>query len=442
MRYRRFLLVWILAIGTACAARKPGETPKPGFNVFSQDDEVKLGREAAAQIRQQVQIVQDRELQDYVRSIGRRLASQRDAGGYPYEFTVINDRDINAFALPGGPIFIHTGTIANADNEAQLAGVMAHEISHVALRHATNQASKANILQLPAAIASAVLGQGSVLAQLGQLGLGLGLNSVLLKYSRDAERQADVLGAHLMAGAGYNPVEMAHFFEKLEAQGSRRAPEFLSSHPDPGNRVQLVQQEIQAMPRRSYASDSGRFSGAKSLVAQLPEPRQRTQVAQARSAPPSDFRRLSNARFDMAYPSGWQVYNDRSGGVTIAPREGLVQTRSGSVAIGYGAVVNYYRPQSRSLQSATQELLQQLQANNGTFRIAAQPRRGSIDGNPAMITSLVSQSPYGGVERDILVTISRPEGLFYMVFAAPEEGYDRLDDAFNRMLNSLRFRSA
>src|SRR5688500_15290985 len=227
-----------------CASRHPEQAILPGFNVYSQDQEIALGQEAAAEIRKQVEVVNDQRLQRYISDLGQTLARQPQAGGYPYSFTLINDPSINAFALPGGPIFVHTGLLKAADNEGQAVGVLAHEIAHVALRHATNQASKATLIQLPAVLAGAAIGQNSTLGQLAQLGLGLGVNGFMLKYSRDAENQADAFGARLMADAGYNPIEMAQFFEKLEAEGGSGAPQFLSSHPNPGNRVKSVQAEI------------------------------------------------------------------------------------------------------------------------------------------------------------------------------------------------------
>ncbi len=259
----------------ACAARQPGAPLRPGFNLFSQEQDVQLGREAAVEVRKQVDVVENPELQSYIAELGSRLSRNPDAGAYPYSFTLVNDPTLNAFALPGGPVFVHTGILAAAENEAQLAGVMSHEISHVALRHGTNQASKANIAQLPAVLAGTAVGQGSTVAQLAQLGIGLGFNSLLLKYSRDAEREADSLGAHLMAQARYNPIEMARFFEKLEAEGGSRAPDFLSSHPSPGNRVQNVEAEIRTLPASSYAEGTGRLGRMKALVAQLPPPRKR-----------------------------------------------------------------------------------------------------------------------------------------------------------------------
>jgi predicted Zn-dependent protease len=207
---------------------------------------------------------------------GRRSAA---AAASDWALTTWLAASINAFALPGGPVFVHIGLMKVADNEAQLVGVLAHEISHVALRHATSEASKATLVQLHAAVAGQAIGQGSTIAQLGQLGLGVGVNSVLLKYSRDAEREADALGTRIMAQAGYNPLEMARFFEKLEAEGGARAPEFLSSHPNPGNRVSAVRAEVGTLPQRDYHVSTGQFPRMKQLAGQLPPPKQSAQNA-------------------------------------------------------------------------------------------------------------------------------------------------------------------
>lgn len=245
---------------------------KPGWNLFSREQDIQLGREAAAQVQNQYTIVRDPTLSAYVRRIGGRLAAVPEAGGFPYSFTLVSDKSINAFALPGGPAFVHTGLLLAAENEAQVAGVLAHEISHVALRHGTNQASKANLIQLPVMLASGILGRnGSLLGSLSQLGIGLGANSVLLKFSRNAERDADLLGARIMAKAGYNPIEMARFFEKLEAEGGARGPQFLSDHPNPGNRVKAVEAEIRYLPQSRYnAGDAREFHRMQQRVAALP----------------------------------------------------------------------------------------------------------------------------------------------------------------------------
>jgi predicted Zn-dependent protease len=448
LRLARAVTIAVVLGLTGCAVRKPGDPLKPGFNVYSKEQDIQLGRQAAQEVLRQVDVVDNRSLQGYIDNVGKRLAGQPEAGQYPYEFTLINDPSINAFALPGGPVFVNTGLIAAAENEAQIAGVLAHEIAHVALRHGTSQASKANLLQLPAAVAGAVLGQGSLPAQLGQVGLGLGLNALILRYSRSAETEADALGARIMAGAGYNPLEMARFFEKLESEGGSGAPEFLSSHPNPGNRVKSVQAEIQTFPQGSYNAGTGSFKEAKALVAQLPNPRRAVQ--QARSSvrptgpvPVGTFQRLDGSRFSVSYPQGWRVFGDSSSAMlTIAPQQALVQNRFGGVDVAYGAFLSYFFPETgrTSLRSATGELVARLRAGNPTMEVSGQSRQVRIDGAPGLIVPLTSASPFGGAETDMLVAVLRPEGLFYMVFIAPQQDWKHFEGAFDQMVRSIDFR--
>lgn len=275
---RHLVIALTLTIGLATAQVKP---PKPGMNLFSKQQDVQLGKEAAAEVEKQYQVIGDANLQRYIDSVGAKLVKSRYASDFPYTFKVVADESVNAFALPGGPMFINTGLIKEADSEAQLAGVMSHEMSHVALRHGTNQASKANLIQLPTLIAGQVAG-GSLLGSLAQAGIGVGANSVLMKFSRTAESQADYNGALIMSDAGYNPIEMARFFEKLEAQSGKasRAAEFFSSHPNPGNRVKAIETLIRQMPQQRYSDGNVQgFQQAHAIVMKLPpaKPRAKTQ---------------------------------------------------------------------------------------------------------------------------------------------------------------------
>ncbi len=214
-------------------------------------------------------MVSNRWLEDYIATLGKRLASRQLAGDFPYAFTLLHDKQVNAFALPGGPVFVFTGLLTFADNEAQVAGVLAHEISHVALRHGTNQLSKTELFQLPALFAGAALGSGS-LGQIVDAGLGVGLNGLFLRYSRNDESDADAFGARIMAAAGYNPIEMARFFEKLEHRQNSDIPEFLSDHPNPGNRADEVDAVVQTLPARNYGYTTGKFSRAQAITRDLP----------------------------------------------------------------------------------------------------------------------------------------------------------------------------
>lgn len=429
---------------------------KPGFNLFSKEQDIALGKEAAAQVEHQMEVVQNPQLQAYIERIGRRLASQPQAGGFPYTFKVVKDPSINAFALPGGPTFVNTGLIAAAENEDQLAGVMAHEISHVALRHGTNQASKQNLIQLPAMLAGAVMGNGSLLGQLAQAGIGLGANSVLLKFSRTDESQADLNGAQIMAGAGYNPIELARFFEKLEAQGGHAGPQFLSDHPNPGNRMKAIQNEIRYLPQQNYtAADNNQFRQMQAIVKSLPPPQKKSANALTGTGsspasgdirPSGNFSEYKGRAFSISYPDNWQVFGDQNGAaVTIAPKSGIAQDSSGQVQIGYGLMASLYTAPDNNnpvdLNRDTSALLQQLQRANPGLEVGAQrSRRVKVNGKDALVTTMSAQSPYRGeTEHDTLVTVARPDGLLYLIFITPARDAQNMQSTFDNMVRSLRF---
>jgi beta-barrel assembly-enhancing protease len=232
----------------------------PPPNRYSSRDDVQIGSRAAADARRQLPLLRDSQVQDYVRRLGGRLVAvvpQRlRHPGFRYSFDVVNQRSINAFALPGGPMFINRGVLEAARSEGQVAGVIAHELAHVVLRHGTAQATKGEKFQL-GAVAGQILGSivggtaGSVIAQ----GSNLGLSTYFLKYSREYERQADILGAQLMARAGYDPRDMAAMFRTMASQGGG-GPQWLSSHPNPSNRSAYIAQEAGSLrvgARRSNA---------------------------------------------------------------------------------------------------------------------------------------------------------------------------------------------
>lgn len=446
----RFTFVYCVLAAAAFAAG-PKEI-KPGWNLFSKQQDIELGKEAAAQVEQQMPVVRDQELTDYVQSIGRKLAQSKEAAGFPYSFKVINDPSINAFALPGGPMYIHTGLIKAVENEAQLAGVMAHEMSHVALRHGTNQASKANAVQLPAMILGGILGgSGSMLGQLAQVGVGLGANSVLLKFSRTAEDQADRLGTRMMADAGYNPLEMARFFEKLQAQGGSGGPQFLSDHPNPGNRVKAVQEEISYLPQRNFTEGSdSNLRGMQARVGSLPAPSRRGRGVTAESGgnprPSGNMREVQSGYFSMSAPENWESFGGNDGAsITIAPRAGLAQDSQRNVSVGYGVIASLFTPHGGdrvNLRRDTDDLIGQLSQSNPGLQSGGRQQRTRVGNNNALVTTMYSQSQLtNGREVNMLVTVERPEGIFYLVFIAPESEFRNAQPVFEQMLRSIRFRS-
>src|SRR6266850_895384 len=233
-------LMLTVALGTASAQTKI--VPPP--NKYSPADDVKLGQEASAQVMKELPMLNDPSVEEYVNGIGQRLVTaippEFRHPEFHYTFRVVNQKEINAFALPGGPMYLNRGMIEAAHNEGEVAGVMAHEMSHVMLRHGTAQATKGEKFQI-GAIAGQILGAvvggtaGSIIAN----GSNLGLSTYFMKFSREYESQADLNGSHIMATAGYDPRHMAEMFKTIEAQGGS-GPEFLSDHPNPGNRYQYI----------------------------------------------------------------------------------------------------------------------------------------------------------------------------------------------------------
>ena len=200
------------------------QTPvKSGFNVFSPEQDIEVGRQSAVEAERTLPLLRDPAVTGYVDRVGRRLAANAPGPKFPYTFKVVNASDINAFALPGGPVYVTRGIVDSVRNEGELAGVMAHEISHVALRHGTNQASKAYLTKAGIGILGGILGAGggaagTVIQAVG----GLGMNALFLKFSRTAESQADILGTQIMARSGYDPQAMVTMFQLLQTQKARQ----------------------------------------------------------------------------------------------------------------------------------------------------------------------------------------------------------------------------
>jgi predicted Zn-dependent protease len=222
--------------------------PAAAAQLISVSDEIALGKQAQRQVRKDVPELPDRQVTGYVQSIGRRLVSRAGGAKYPYSFSVANYKEINAFALPGGPVWIHRGAISAARNEAQLAGVLAHEIAHIAERHAADRLTKSLVANGLLGLLGALLGNDGS-ARAAQTAAQIMTGGYLLKFSRDDEREADRVGARIMRHAGWDPREMVAFLETLRRQqGSDPGSVvvFLSSHPAPGERADLLQKALRS----------------------------------------------------------------------------------------------------------------------------------------------------------------------------------------------------
>jgi hypothetical protein len=459
----------VLSLVVAAAGFPVAQTKiSPPRNRYTPEQDVQLGREAAAEVRKEYPVISDSRLASYLETLGRRLvsASPEELRNpvFEYSFTPVNLKDINAFALPGGPMFVNRGMFEAATGEGEVVGVMAHELSHVLLRHGTANATKAQgfqIGQLAGAIAGAVVGGGwgQVISQGSQFGLG----TWLLKYSREYEKQADLLGAQIMARAGYDPRDLGRMFETIQKQGGAGAPQWLSSHPDPGNRSAYIAREaaqLQIAPARENRTAD--FQQARASFSQLPPAKSMAELARNTPRrteseggasttavgrigepvpPPSNqFRTVQGGRlFDVDIPTNWQAVASNSA-VKYVPLNGYGPA-DGQTVFTHGVELGVTRASSRSLAEATDALLSAFAQSNPELRRGGEPREIRMAQRAALAVPLVNRSVLGGSERIGLYTTFLADGnLFYYATIVPERESDEYRAAFDRIGRSIRLK--
>jgi Zn-dependent protease with chaperone function len=462
---------------------------KPGFNLFSPQDDVQVGQQSAVQAEQQLPILNDSQTNAYLNRIGQRLAANAGGPQFQYRFRVVNTSDINAFALPGGFVYVNRGVIDQARNEGELAGVVAHEISHVALRHGTHQASKAYLAQAGISILGGILGGhvGAGAAQIINTVGGIGLNAVFLKYSRDLETQADIRGAQIMAASGYNPNDMVSFFQTLESVDKSKKTNWLSDHPAPPDRISRIQQEermlrVSGSAPENVAELQGvqshmRGFGAAPSAGQIARQTAATSSNRGRAtssgapatinvqAPSSSMKTYVNPTrlFSVAVPSNWQVYEQGGTGVTFAPQGGI-GTVNGQSDVVVGAIINHYDPFGNaqgsslrgsssgggyygnvSLDDATDDLLATVQRSSPYLQVVnGSKKQLRLNNGTALSAALRGRDPNTGLDERITVVTRQlnDEHLVYMLFIAPEGDMGRYSGVLNSMVSSLQVSNA
>jgi beta-barrel assembly-enhancing protease len=453
----------ILVVSVAVTGLLAQTVVKLPKNRYTPQQDVELGREAAAEIRQQYPIITNERIARYLTSLGDRLVAAAPAElkepVYEYSFTPVNLKEINAFALPGGPMFVHRGMFDAAASEGEVVGVMAHELSHVLLRHGTANASKAQnpwlqLGQLAGAVGGAVVGgaAGSAIAQGSQFGLG----TLLLRYSRDFEKQADLLGAQIMARAGYDPRAMASMFQTIQGEGGRSGPEWLSSHPDPGNRSNAITQEA-SMLRVQGNADTGQFVSVQSRLRGMSPAYTAEQIAkgQARTRsvgtsgravsvePPSTrFRTYTPSNFlRVSVPANWEQLNTGGGGVTYAPEGGFLSgDGNNETAFTHGIEIGVATGGSGNLQRDSQQLLDNFARTNRQLERAGSTRRVSIGGRQGLSTPLANVSEVTGQREYVnLSTAQLRDGtILYLIGVAPQTEAGTYERAFQRVRDTLQ----
>ena len=468
---------------TPCAA----QAPQPGFNLFSAQQDVDIGRQSAVEAEKQLQLLNDPTTNQYLARIVQRLAAVAPGAKFPYSIKVVNAAEINAFALPGGPLYINRGTIVAAKNEAELAGVLAHEMSHVALRHGTHQASNEYLAQNGLSLLGGLFGKSqgtaSTIAAIG----GLGLNTLFLKFSRTAELEADAAGASMMARAGYDPIAMANFLGALRAQQGRdpgSVEQFFSDHPAAAERETRIRQLATTTRPSMTVAEVGGFAsvraglGHQATTTVASSNRGRLDVADAPAAvtdapvavtipPPSSrmVRFTQSARlFALNRPANWRAtQSETSNAVTLAPDAGIVQTSDGNEHVVYGMILNHYAPfgmttrgdtlgsfdvtsaREGTLENATNDLVSMLMRVNRYLRAEqGSARPETVAGARGYSVLLGGVNPFTGENEHVtLFTRALSDGhVIYAIGIAPDRYSASIDPVLVRMMRTLAVNDA
>jgi Zn-dependent protease with chaperone function len=437
-------------------------------NKYSVQDDVKLGRQAAAEAEKQFPLLRDSQASSYVESVGQRLVAAIPAEfqhpEFRYYFRVINASDINAFALPGGPMYVNRGMIQSARTEGEMAGVMAHELSHVALRHGTAQATKAQKYSLGAGIAG-ILGTilaGPTVGQAAQVPFVVSF----LRYSREYETEADLLGARIMANAGYDPRELANMFQTIERQGGGGGGGWFSDHPSPANRYARINQEAQYLRVNNYQRDNREFLAVNERLRSYPRAPTMAEIQRSGNRYPNqgegyptgdraDYPTTPRGRVEypssryrsysvfnllrVNVPENWRELADQGSSVWFAPSGAYGSTNS-QVVYTHGVNFGVAQTNSRNLQQATNEFINSLQQGNGNLRARSGYQRTYIDGRNALSITLSNTNEATGRAEivNVIATQLRNGQLLYMIAVSPDNEYSNYQGVFQNILRSLQ----
>lgn len=406
-----------LAIGPLGCARNP-VTGKSELSLVSESQEIQMGKEAAAQVAQTIGFYNDAKVQSYVAEIGQRMAAKSERPSLPWEFHVVDDAAVNAFAIPGGFIYVTRGLMGAINSEAELATVLGHEIGHVTYRHSVQQISKAQLAQLGLGIGSIL---SSDIARFGQLA-SAGLGILFLKYGRDAENQADQAGFRYALEQKYDVEEMPKVFVTLsrlsEAGGSGgKLPEWLSTHPNPENRIQRIEKMLDTLKVDPSTLTEDRDDYLRHVQGMTfgEDPRQGYFEGTQFYHP--------QMRFQLHFPDGWKVQNMPTAVASLSPNEdAIIQLGLAGETPPRQAAQQFLSQQGVQAGEASTSDINGLPAASSYFQ--AQTQDGTIQG----IVSFIS---YGG----------KTFGLMGYTPAGKLSTYDRVFQGTIRSFSELRDRS-
>jgi predicted Zn-dependent protease len=403
-----------LAAGPLGCARNP-VTGKSELSLVSESQEIQMGQQAAQQVAQTIGIYNDNNIQSYVSGLGKQLAATTERPNLPWEFHVVDDASVNAFALPGGFIYVTRGLMTSINDEAELATVVGHEIGHVTNRHSVQQISKAQLAQLGLGIGSIL---SSDIARFGQLA-SAGLSVLFLKYSRDAENQADQAGFRYALQHGYDVREMANVMETLDrisqTSGGGKLPEWLATHPNPGNRIKHIQQMLDTTHVDLSRAKTNRDDYLRRIQGMTygEDPRQGYFEGTQFYHP--------QMRFQVHFPDGWQVQNTPAAVASISQNQDAIIQLS---LAGKGS------PQQAAQQFLSQQGVQAGQMSNSNINgLPATSSYFQAQTNQGVIEGIVTFLEYGGSTFGLMgYTAQGKLGSYDQVFQSTIRSFSELRD--------------
>ena len=402
------LAALVVVVAGACATNPA--TGARQIMLVSESQEIAMGRDYDRQVVASIGLYPDSGLQRYIQQFGMRLAATSERPTLPWTFRVVDDPVVNAFALPGGFIYVTRGILAHLNSEAELAGVVGHEIGHVTARHSVSQMSKQQLAQIGLAVGTIASPEFERFAGIASAGLGV----LFLKYSRDAERQADDLGLRYMRRVNYDPREMPHVFEMLtrvsQAEGGGRVPEWLATHPDPENRRGRIEQEIAALPQT--------FSGvAVNRDAYLQRLDDLVFGNNPREGYFKDNRFFHpDLRFRVTFPEGWTTSNGKQAVVAVSPQK--------------DAMVEVSVAKEQTADAAARAFL----AQRGFT--SAYPVRTSVGGLPA-VSAAFAATTESGTLRGTALFVEQGGAVYRLVGYAADARWPAVQGAAERALQSF-----
>ena len=399
----------LLAGGLLAGCARNPATGKNELMLVSESQEIQMGQQADSQVIQSIGLYPDQALQSYVADLGKKLAATSERPNLPWTFRVVDDPSVNAFAIPGGFVYVTRGILTHINNEAELATVMGHEIGHVTARHTAHEMSREQVANLGLVVGSIASAKIAQYAGVASQALGV----LFLKFSRDNENQADELGVRYSSRASYDARQMDSvmaMLDKLERQSGSKLPEWLETHPDPGNRIEHINQVLAATKKDFTGTTINREPYERRIDGMIFGMNPREGFFKGASFYHPDL------RFKIDFPSGWQTQNGKSAVAAMSPQQ--------------DAIIELSLAQGGNADQAARAFLSQQGVQAGTLS------RGNINGLSAATAPFAANTQTGTLQGQA-VFIEYGKSVYQLLAYGPQANWSARQGEAQRAISSF-----